>query len=109
MLTPLLKNVPELGQDDDDDEPTRGAGALVSRIHLDVEVSEEVDPTGTTLSFELTSGGRTDEGTRRPNNEDSMLNLPERALFVVADGMGGHAGGEVASQLAVEAIATSFM
>jgi protein phosphatase len=38
---------------------------------------------------------------RRPTNEDSMLILPAIGLFVVADGMGGHNGGEVASALAV--------
>ena len=47
---------------------------------------------------------RTDPGLHRPRNEDSHCARPEFGLFVVADGMGGHAGGEVASQLAVEAI-----
>lgn len=41
---------------------------------------------------------------RRTNNEDSVCAHPELGLFVVADGMGGYEGGEVASALAVEAI-----
>jgi len=41
---------------------------------------------------------------RRDNNEDSICARPDLGLFVVADGMGGYEGGEVASALAVEAI-----
>ena len=41
---------------------------------------------------------------RRANNEDAVCARPELGLFVVADGMGGYEGGEVASALAVEAI-----
>jgi len=47
----------------------------------------------------------TDPGQVRDNNEDSYLTLPEHGLFVVADGMGGHKAGEVASALAVETLA----
>jgi protein phosphatase len=48
--------------------------------------------------------GVSDPGPVRPNNEDCFLTDEELSLFVVADGMGGHAAGEVASRLAVEAI-----
>ena len=45
---------------------------------------------------------KTDIGRRRQNNEDSLTVLPEMHVFMVCDGMGGHAAGEVASQIAVE-------
>jgi protein phosphatase len=44
---------------------------------------------------------RTDVGMVRSRNEDTYLMLPDRGVFIVADGMGGHASGEVASEMAV--------
>jgi len=54
--------------------------------------------------MKVVSAGLTDVGRKRNHNEDSFLIDEELQLYVVADGMGGHAGGGKASSLAVETI-----
>lgn len=54
------------------------------------------------------AAGDTDVGMKRSQNEDNLTLLEEHNLFVVADGMGGHASGEVASQLAIDTLREFF-
>jgi protein phosphatase len=50
----------------------------------------------------------TDVGLQRKNNEDSCAVVEDTGLCVVADGMGGHLGGEIASNIAIETVIEAF-
>lgn len=69
--------------------------------------SQDDEPTGPHALILVTAVGRTDKG-KRENNEDAYGILEDHHLFVIADGMGRHAAGEVASKLCVDAIAEAF-
>ena len=69
---------------------------------------DDDEPTGPVAAFVLRAAGKTDPGKKREHNEDAFLLAPEHQLYVIADGMGGYAAGEVASALAVETLKTRF-
>lgn len=56
------------------------------------------------MTLDIQVGARTDVGLRRLGNEDAFLADAAQHLYAVADGMGGHQGGEVASSMALETI-----
>jgi len=56
------------------------------------------------MPVQWSSASRTDVGKSRAHNEDSVLERPDLGLWVVADGMGGHAAGDVASQMITETL-----
>jgi len=62
-------------------------------------------------SLRIESGSVSDRGLseRRPQNEDSFLEIPESGIFAVADGVGGAQAGEVASQMAMEILGEAFI
>lgn len=52
--------------------------------------------------MKIIAAGKTDKGLKRKLNEDSLLMAEDLGLYVIADGMGGHKAGEVASRMVVE-------
>src|SRR5690606_12332733 len=60
------------------------------------------------FDFRIAFGVSVDQGHRRDTLEDAHLVCPDLSLFAVADGMGGHEGGEVAAALALEELETAI-
>lgn len=56
----------------------------------------------------IRKAGATDVGRKRNHNEDNFMIVHDQLLYIVADGMGGHAAGEVASKMAVETVSQFF-
>lgn len=106
------KNLPRLHYDEDTDEDATRLGAVqgdgrVIPIVYDAD-AENVEPTGASPLILTVGSSQTDPGKKRRRNEDSLLVSESNHLYVVADGMGGYHGGDVASRLAVEVIERVF-
>ncbi|MCB9631843.1 MAG: serine/threonine-protein phosphatase [Sandaracinus sp.] len=81
------------------------AEANMESLEIDLSTAEEPpeDETGPVDRILVSAHGNSDQGRRREHNEDAYLIL-NGELFSIADGMGGYAAGEVASQMAVDTL-----
>lgn len=73
----------------------------------DVGLSDD-EPTGPVPLILVSATGRTDQGRKRKHNEDAFCVMPDHGLYAIADGMGGYAAGEVASQMAIDVLLHAF-
>ncbi|AKV03794.1 serine/threonine phosphatase PrpC [Labilithrix luteola] len=106
-MSPSMKSpatLPQLANSEAPDETMTTSGSLTI-FEPDAEGDET---TGSSDLFLLTAAAQSDRGMRRRNNEDAYLLDEAQSLFVVADGMGGSAGGAVASRIAVDSIEHVF-
>jgi protein phosphatase len=106
LALPKLNDDPEIAND-----PTlvgaTNALARIEKIVFDEDAAIE-EPTSPGALILVSAKGQSDRGVRRKRNEDSLLVREDEGLFVVADGMGGYRGGELASSLAVQTIENAF-
>jgi serine/threonine protein phosphatase PrpC len=90
------------------DRPRVSLAPPTQKIIYDSDAAVD-EPTHSGALILVTATAQTDKGKRRKRNEDSVLSREDEGIFVVADGMGGYRGGEVASKLAVSTIERAFV
>lgn len=94
------------------DRDGRGRVSMQSEFDLSIEVAlpaeGDDEPSGPFIPVAVAAAGATDVGKKRKHNEDAIALDQERSVYVLADGMGGYAAGEVASQMCVDTILRAY-
>ena len=112
-----VDDMPQIDTEEDEDlEPTKvgplakqgSIQPIVEQIVFDEGADQPPEESSSPPRLVVHAFSQTDTGRRRKQNEDSLLVLERGSLFVVADGMGGHRGGQHASKLAVKTIGDAF-
>ncbi|WP_146651363.1 PP2C family protein-serine/threonine phosphatase [Labilithrix luteola] len=114
---PVAEALPRIDFEDDEEvEPTLVGKKPEQRLVIqppafkilyDVDAADD-EPTQAKALIFVSARAQTDRGLKRKRNEDSLLVRDDEGLYVVADGMGGYNGGEIASGLAVKTIDDAF-
>lgn len=98
-------------------EALRGAREARRRVSVTTEIDlaaevpiavEEDEASGPYFPVSVVAAGATHVGKKRKHNEDAIAMLASHDVYVLADGMGGYAAGEVASQMCVDAILRAY-
>jgi serine/threonine protein phosphatase PrpC len=100
--TPPLPPAPE--PDAIVSEPSTSVEPASAAEMASAAVEAPVAPRAEARTPRFEAAGKTDRGVERSHNEDAFAVIPEHGLFVVADGLGAHNAGEIASALAVETV-----
>src|SRR6056297_2953564 len=92
---------------DQRDQPGRAARCRNLRLHADRchPAATGARPDMSNPKFRFETGAVTHDGCVRDHNEDRYLAAPQLGIWLVADGMGGHFGGDVAAQTIVDRVA----
>jgi protein phosphatase len=106
-FAPMLLDESQAGDWADSEVTDQHHLGVTHRIVHDAAAADD-EPSAAFALMLFSAVGHTSRGRRRSHNEDSFLVLSDQHLFVVADGMGGHVGGAIASKMAVDSVADAF-
>ena len=106
-FTVTAQPIPSLVEDEREEDAAGNESKAI--LHFEDESWAGInEPTGPVDLILTSSAAETDRGIARRRNEDAFLVDTQLELYVVADGMGGYAGGDVASRMAVEEVRASI-
>jgi serine/threonine protein phosphatase PrpC len=101
--------LPNLAMDDEDDDDVPVEHSKAEVRFIDATLAGAEEPTGASELFVTEVAAKSDVGKKRKRNEDAVLAEESLDLYVVCDGMGGYAGGDVAAATAAEEVKKAIL